>query len=154
MFQAFSCMSRRLAQWVCASAYKDWNALVLEQSHNSKTARHDLQLAFTSEFHGIHPFIFRNQGSSEPRCSIALPHDFWTQANGLYRLTACEKSPNLKIITSLHRLNIRTVFDEALNTVADVLPNTPRIEVARWRRLACALAFRMDFKGMCVVFEP
>ena len=145
MFHAFSCMLRRLAQWVCASAYKDWNAQVLEQSNNSKTARHDRQLAFTSEFHGIHPFIFRNQGSSQPSCSIALPHDFWTQANGLYRPTACDNSSNLISTTSLHRLNIRTVFDEALNTVADVLPNKPRIEVARWRSHACALALRMIF---------
>ena len=154
MFHAFSCLSRRLAQWVCASAYKDWNALVLEQSNNSKTARHDRQLAFTSEFHGIIPFIFRNQGSSESRCPIALPHDFWTQANGLYRLTACDKSPNLIIITSLHRLNIRTVFDEALNTVADVLPNTPRIEVAHSTRPARTLAMWMIFKWMRVVFMP
>ena len=145
MFHAFSCMSRRLAQWVCASAYKDWNVQVLEQSNNSKTARHDRQLAFTSEFHGIHPFTFRNQGSSEPRCSIALPHDFWTKANGLYRPRAGDKSSNLISITSLHRLNTRTVLDEALNTVADVLPNTPRIEVARWRSPARVLALRMIF---------
>ena len=145
MFHAFSCMSWRLAQWVCASAYKDWNAKVLEQSNNSKTARHDRQLAFTSAFHRINPFIFRNQASSEPRCSIALPHDFWTQANGLYRLTACDKSTNLISITSLNRLNTRTVIDEALNTVAHVLPNTPRIEVARWRSHARAMALRMIF---------
>ena len=91
----------------------------------------DRHLAIISEFYGIILFIFRNQGSSEPRCSIALPHDFWIQANGFYRLTACDKSLNLIIITSLNCLNIRTVFDKALNTVADVLPKTPRIEAAR-----------------------
>ena len=42
-------------------------------------------------------------------------------------------------MTSLRRLNIRTVFDQALNAVADVMPDTPRIEAARRTRPARAL---------------
>ena len=42
----------------------------------------------------------------------------------------------------MHRFNICSVFDTALNTVADVLPDTLRIEVARWRRLAHASALQ------------
>ena len=59
---------------------------------------------------------------------------------------ACEKSTNLILMACLHRLNIRTVFDKALNTVNEVLPNTPRIEVAFCRHPARALALRMIFK--------
>ena len=32
-------------------------------------------------------------------------------------------------MTSLYRLNIRTIFDKAINTVADVLLNTLRIKL-------------------------
>ena len=36
--------------------------------------------------------------------------------------------------------NIRTIFNEALYTVADVLPKTSRIEATRWTRPARTLA--------------
>ena len=49
-------------------------------------------------------------------------------------------------MTFLHRFNIRTVFDKARNTVAEVLPSTPRIEVAFCKRPVRALALRKIFK--------
>ena len=48
------------------------------------------------------------------------------QGDSLQQITAFYK------MKSFHRYTIRNVFDKALNTVADVLPNTPRIEVAPW----------------------
>ena len=57
------------------------------------------------------------------------------------------KSPNLISMTLFHRLNIRTVVYKALKTVDDVLPNTPRIEVARWRSPSRSLAARFFFSG-------
>ena len=59
---------------------------------------------------------------------------------------ACDELTNLIIMTCLHRLNIRTVLDKALDTVAEVLPDTPRIEVDFCRHPARALALRMIFK--------
>ena len=46
-------------------------------------------------------------------------------------MTGCDKSPDLVSMTILYYLNIRNVFDKAFNTIAEVLPDTPRMETAR-----------------------
>ena len=60
-------------------------------------------------------------------CFIAVPHGFWTHANELYRLTACDKSLSLMVMANSYHLNNRAVFDKAPNIVSDVPLNTPRI---------------------------
>ena len=67
-----------------------------------------------------------NQKSTEPSCSIALLHDYWTQAIGFYRLAPSDKSPSPISMTSCHRLNICNIFDKALNNFDDVLTTTPK----------------------------
>ena len=56
-------------------------------------------------------------------------------------------------MTSLHCLNIRNVFDKALNTVADVLLSTPRIQVVCQRSPARAMGLWMirsdDVRFLC-----